>query len=271
MNPDFSRRRWLSTAPLAIAATASGCATGQSSVSPKSTFVLVHGAWHGSWCYSRVAALLQGRGHTVHSISLTGLGERSHLLTNTIRLQTHIDDVVNLVRWHDLERIVLVGHSYGGMVITGAAEAIEPKIKAIVYLDAFVPTSGQSLLSMASPESRQRTLDLAAKSGGHYVDPVPAKVFMVNVADQAWVDAKCTPQPLLTFQDPVPVAVAYDRVKVKHYVRAARYPSKTFDDLAATLARRQDWTVTRLAAGHDLMIDSPEDVSKVLEAASLKA
>jgi pimeloyl-ACP methyl ester carboxylesterase len=109
------------------------------------TFVLVHGAWHGGWCYVRVADLLRAGGHRVVTPTLTGLGERSHLFSGAITLSTHIDDIVNVLRWEDLTNVVLAGHSYGGFVISGVAERVPERIAALVFLDAFVPADGESL------------------------------------------------------------------------------------------------------------------------------
>ncbi|HLZ99458.1 MAG TPA: alpha/beta fold hydrolase, partial [Steroidobacteraceae bacterium] len=108
------------------------------------TIVLVHGAWHGGWCYRRVADLLRRSGHRVYTPTLTGLGERSHLLTRSINLSTHITDITNMMRWEDLRQVILVGHSYGGMVVTGVADAVTDRVSALVYLDAFLPTTGKS-------------------------------------------------------------------------------------------------------------------------------
>ncbi len=110
-----------------------------------STYVLVHGAWHGSWCWKRVRKALQQQGHEVFTPTLTGLGERSHLLSQQINLETHITDVVNLIKWEELSDVILCGHSYGGAVISGAADRITDKISALVYLDAFVLDNGQTL------------------------------------------------------------------------------------------------------------------------------
>src|SRR4051812_30047626 len=109
------------------------------------TFVLVHGAWHGGWCYDEVAKRLRSEGYDVYTPTLTGLGERSHLLSPEINLDTHIQDVLNVIRWQDLETIVLCGHSYGGMVVTGVADVVPDRIASLVYLDAYVPRSGESV------------------------------------------------------------------------------------------------------------------------------
>ena len=115
------------------------------------TFVLVHGAWHGSWCWKRVRKALQARGHDVFTPTLTGLAERSHLLAPNVNLDTHIDDVVGLIKWEDLSDVVLCGHSYGGCVISGAADRVAQRIGALVYLDAFVFADGQCLLDTVQP------------------------------------------------------------------------------------------------------------------------
>jgi pimeloyl-ACP methyl ester carboxylesterase len=124
--------------------------------SKSTTFVLVHGAWSGGWCYSRAAALLRARGHAVFTPTLTGQGERAHLLSGAINLSTHIEDVLGVFRFERLSDVVLAGHSYGGMVITGVADRIADKIKTLAYLDAFVPEDGQSLFDINIPANTQR-------------------------------------------------------------------------------------------------------------------
>jgi thioesterase domain-containing protein len=114
------------------------------------TFVLVHGAWHGAWCWRRVARLLTRAGHEVFTPTLTGLAERSHLLTHAINLDTHIFDVVNEMKWQELSNVVLVGHSYGGMVISGVTEKMERAILSFVMLDAFMPENGVGRLTAAT-------------------------------------------------------------------------------------------------------------------------
>src|SRR5262245_35158330 len=114
------------------------------------TFVLVHGAWHGGWCWRRVTDLLEKKGHKVFTPTMTGLGERSHLIDPKINLATHITDIVNVIKWEGLKDIVLVGHSYGGSVVSGVAEQAGDAIGSIVFLDAFLPENGDSLATKAS-------------------------------------------------------------------------------------------------------------------------
>ena len=122
----------------------------------RKTFVLVHGAWLGGWCWDRVADRLRAKGHRVYAPTLTGVADRSHLLAPDISLATQVTDIVNLIKWHDLSDVVLVGHSYGGFVVSGVAEQMEQAITSIVFLDAFVPDDGQCLVDLTVPESGAR-------------------------------------------------------------------------------------------------------------------
>src|SRR5258705_1716413 len=120
----------------------------------KSTYVLVHGAWHGGWCWKRVAPALRAAGHEVYTPTLTGLGERAHLANPAIDLATHISDVVNLLEAEELNEVVLLGHSYGGMVVTGVADRAPARLRRVIYLDAFLPEDGKSLLDYLHPDRR---------------------------------------------------------------------------------------------------------------------
>ena len=165
------------------------------------TFVLVHGAWHGGWCYKRVARLLREAGHEVYTPTLTGLGERAHLMSRSIDLGTHIQDVVGVIRCEELSGVVLCGHSYGGMVIAGVAEQIAATIRSLVYLDAFVPESGKSVFDyLPAEQSAGMRADAEQNGEGYKVTPIPAAAFAVNAKDAAWVDAMCVKQPLATFE-----------------------------------------------------------------------
>jgi len=123
-------------------------AEAQGSRPPRVTYVIVHGAWGGGWDWRRVDSILTARGQEVYRVTLTGLGERVHLANPSIGLDTHIEDVVNTIRWEELRNVVLVGHSYGGMVITGAADRVPERIRALIYVDAFLPDSGESLAGL---------------------------------------------------------------------------------------------------------------------------
>jgi len=226
------------------------------------TFVLVHGAWHGAWCWRRVARLLIARGHEVFAPTLTGVGERSHLLRPDIDLDTHVLDVVNLMKWQELSQVVLVGHSYGGMVVSGAAEKSPDAISSLVMLDAFVPESGQSLVDMQPSEVREAFV-AAERGGATTMPPRSAAVFNVNEKDRAWVDAQCTPHPIRCFTQKLALTGARERIAKKTYIRALHYSSVPFDRcLAAT--RSRGWLVHELPCGHDVMLDMPERLTDIL-------
>lgn len=261
-NSTWSRRRILRAAAgtLGTGALFSERSRAQSEDERRLTFVLVHGAWHGGWCWQRVARLLRDRGHDVFTPTLTGLGERSHLLSAEIDLDTHIADVVNVFEWEDLENVTLCGHSYGGFVISGVAERLPSRISSIVYLDAFVPAGGEHLSDDAVE---------AARRGDVTVPPIPAETFGVNPADRAWVDAKCTPQPIGTFTQPIGLTGAFDRIERKTYVRATAFENERFDRAFERALQDDTWNTLGLPSGHDVMIDLPDRLADVLVSASL--
>ena len=171
------------------------------------TFVLVHGAWHGGWCWRRVADRLRRDGHAVFTPTLTGLGERSHLLRPGIDLATHVADIVNVMRWERLSDVVLCGHSYGGFVISSVAEATPVLIRSIVFLDAFLPENSDTILKLTGP-AIQDTIRAALQRNDPGVAPRSAEAFGVNAADRQWVDDLCVPQPIGTFTSPTALSGA---------------------------------------------------------------
>jgi pimeloyl-ACP methyl ester carboxylesterase len=234
------------------------------------TFVLVHGAWHGGWCYARVAETLRAAGHCVFTPTMTGLGERSHLASADITLSLHVTDIVNVLRWEDLRDVVLCGHSYGGLVISGVVEAVPERVAALVFLDAFVPDDGQSLHDLVPEANRTRHLEIAAANGG-FITPVPAAVFGVNERDRAYVDANCVPHPLVTMREGLKLTGARERVAHKTYLRAGNYRSIPFDAARERLAATPGWFVDAIPAGHDVMIDAPDELAAALIAAAERA
>lgn len=220
------------------------------------TFVLVHGAWSGAWSWERLAAVLRARGHRVYAPALSGLGERSHLDPVMIDINTHVADIVNEVRWKDLDGIVLVGHSYGGIVITGVAEEIGGRVGSIVYLDAFLPVDGQSFSDFAP----------GWELAGDRIDPPPtAPGDYRREEDRAWVDAKATAQPTKTLTTPVRVTGAYDHIARKTYIQATGWDGP-FGETAEMLKARPGWSVLTIASGHDAAIDAPVELADLLEA-----
>jgi pimeloyl-ACP methyl ester carboxylesterase len=230
----------------------------------RKTFVLVHGAWHGGWCWRRVADLLEAKGHKVFTPTLTGLGESSHLLSKDITLDTHIADIVNLFEWQDIRDACLVPHSYGGWPCSGALEEIGDRVSSIVWLDAFKPENGQRGADFASDFSRQ-AFEESVAAGEPGRKPPSAKTFLVNEKDQPWVDSKLTRQPNGVATQPIRLTGARERTAKKTYIRATRYPQAAFDKALADCNADRTWrTYTTADAGHDIMIDAPEWLADIL-------
>jgi pimeloyl-ACP methyl ester carboxylesterase len=223
----------------------------------RAPFVLVHGAWHGGWCWRRVADQLTANGHYVVAPPLSGVGERSHLAGDAITLSTQIDDVVNEITWKDLDHVVLVGHSYGGIVITGVAERVRERLAAIVYLDAFIPLDGQSL-AMLRPAT-------AAPFPTPMAPAPPASYFKVNDKDAAWVDRKLTPHPTRCLTDPLHVTGAYQLIATKAYIRAPAFPQAAFDAAYRRCQADPSWRTFEMSSGHDVMLDQPSELVAILE------
>lgn len=229
-----------------------------------STFVLVHGAWHGSWCWKRVRKALQARGHEVFTPTLTGVGERSHLRSPAVNLDTHIADVVNLIQWEELSDVVLCGHSYGGCVIGGVADRIPDRLRALVYLDAFLLENGQSLHDTLPLEQKNQQLEVTQRDGeGWKVPPIPAEVFNVNAQDREWVDRQCTVQPLATFQQAITLSEKAVSVKNVTFILATEFHDSPFP-VFCERAKANGWKTLTMKCGHDVMLDLPEELTRVL-------
>jgi pimeloyl-ACP methyl ester carboxylesterase len=236
----------------------------------RKTFVLVHGAWHGGWCYSRVRRILADQGHQVFTPTLPGLGEHAHLYSPAINASTHIADVVRLIELEQLTGVILAGHSYGGQVITGVADRVADRIAALVYIDAFVGEDGKSCFDMDLPEFVTGHIDRAQSSGGHTSPPFSARLFGVNPADQAWVDASCTPQPIATLAERLSLTGAYKAIANKSYIYATGWSPSPFTRIYRSLLSDPTWRFHELSCGHDTMIDMPEETARILmEAAAI--
>ena len=235
------------------------------------TYVLVHGAWRGSWVWKRVRRLLQARGHQVFTPTLTGVGDRSHLLSPQVNLETHINDIENLIRWEELADVVLCGHSYGGCVISGVADRVPDRIGALVYLDAFVLENGQCLHDTLTPEMRDGQLEGARQVGeGWKVPPIPAEVFNVNAKDRDWVNRQCTVQPLATFQQPIQLTGGINRIENVTYILANGWEQSPFPQFYKK-ALAKNWKTITIPCGHDVMLDQPEKLAEELLAVTPKS
>ncbi len=234
------------------------------------TFVLVHGAWSGGWCYYKVAALLRAQGHAVFTPTLTGQGERAHLLTGSVNLSTHITDILNVFHYEGLNDVILAGHSYGGMVITGVADRIPEKVAALVYLDAFLPEDGQSLFDINIPANTQRFIAGAGNLGGLAVPAPPAVAyFNVNPADAPRVDALATPFPIGAFAERLKLTGGHKTVRKHVYVHGTVLPRESpFKPFYERAKADPAWSAHALACGHHVMLDMPEKTAAILEQAA---
>lgn len=227
-------------------------------------FVLVPGAFLGGWCWKRVADRLRQEGHDVYPVTLTGVGERAHLMSPSIGFDTHVRDVEAVIEFEGLTDAVLCGQSYGGLVITAVADANSDKIAALVYLDALIGQDGKSMLDLMPEEFRA-----ALSSGsGDTAPPFPSEALGVGEADRSWVDAKSTGHPVRSFKEPLSLTGAWRRVEERHYIRAPEFPHASLDrDLAAS-ELDPAWQTHTLSGGHNLMIDNPDGVAEILLSAA---
>jgi len=227
------------------------------------TFLLVHGAWHGGWAWCRVADRLRARGHAVFAPTLTGLGERAHLLHPGIDASLHVADVLAVIKYERLKDIVLVGHSYGGCVISGVAEAAPEAISSIVFLDAFIPDNGDATIDHVQP-AVQDVIRAALDRGETTVPVRDAAAFMVNEKDRAWVDSLAGPQPIRTMTEKLKLTGARERIAKKTYIRASGYPNVSFEKAYARVKSDPGWRTYEVACGHDVMIDAPDRLTEIL-------
>jgi pimeloyl-ACP methyl ester carboxylesterase len=225
-------------------------------------FVLVHGAWHGGWCWQRVTPLLRAAGREVHAPSMTGLGDRAHLAGAKIDLETHIADICGLLEMEDLTGLVLVGHSYAGMVITGVADRAAARLKCLVYVDAFVPEGGMCLLDFFPAEGRADIEARAAATG--FITPTPLPAYGVTKPeDLAWAEPRIRPQPLGTWTQPL--LLQNDETKLpRAYIRCTNPARPVFDQFSRRLAADPAWTYREIDAGHDCMIADPHGTAELL-------
>jgi pimeloyl-ACP methyl ester carboxylesterase len=222
-----------------------------------STFVLVHGAWGGSYGWRKVRPLLQQAGHAVFTPSLTGLGERAHLATPEVHLSTHIQDVYNAIWFEDLADIILVGHSYGGMVVTGVADRMPERIEHLVYLDAFVPSDGQSLYDLGG--GGQRPTDWRVPPLQRTEDPADP--------ENDWYLARRLDHPRATLEEPVKLSTPLeDRAFSLTYIVATGRPDPgiVFDRTAEQLRGNPRWTVREIGGGHSMNRTNPEGLVRLL-------
>ena len=231
------------------------------------TFVLVHGVWHGGWCWSRVVDILRARGHRVTAPTQTGLGERSHLLSADITLETFVTDIVRHIECEDLKDVVLVGHSFGGAPVTGVAHRLADRLTSLIYLDGIRLKSGETWFSLLPPDLAADRAALAEKtSGGVSLPPAPAEAFGVTrPEDRTFLESRLTPHPFATFT----TSLDLKGPKVGNGLPASyvRCTAPSYGPANVSLQRAQDfgWPVTEIATGHDAMVTEPQATADVLD------
>jgi pimeloyl-ACP methyl ester carboxylesterase len=231
------------------------------------TYVLVHGGGHGGWCYQRVARILRAEGHEVYAPTLTGLGERAHLLDDRVDLNRHIEDVVAVLHFEDLRDVILVGHSYGGMVITGIADRAADRVGKLVYLDAANPVNGQSLVDVSGP------IIEAVRPMGTVVDgielvllpgPDAGRLYGVSdPADLAWMADRLTGHPWACFEQRLELTNEDDLWAIPQYQIVCTSTLATRDPELMARARA-DGRLWDIDTGHDLMLTEPERTADAL-------
>jgi pimeloyl-ACP methyl ester carboxylesterase len=280
LDADMSRRSILAAAAAGatVAAMKIPGSKAKAQTSNNAIYVLVHPAWHGGWCWKKMTPLLQARGHDVYTPTLTGLGERSHLAHPEIGLETHILDVVNVLKYEDLRRVILVGHSSGGAVITGVADRVPEQLAHLVYLDAFVPADGQAMMDIIPPERRQGMEQRVQAEGKGWLlpslAPAPWDQFLreawriTDDADRGWMLARLTATPFKVFTDPVRRSNPAAEKLARTFIRCLQWPNPMFDRYAETARRTTGWRYRELPTSHEPFVTHPEELANLLAEAA---
>ncbi|MDQ3946988.1 MAG: alpha/beta hydrolase [Actinomycetota bacterium] len=230
------------------------------------TYVLVHGAWGGSWQFGRVAKRLRGAGHDVFTPTLTGQGDRAHLFSPEVGLDTHVRDVAAMLEYEDLSEVVLVAHSYGGMVATAAAEQAPGRLAQIVYIDAFVPTDGQSTLELFPPKFQEL---FRARARDHDGLRIPGGDFILDIwgvtdpAQREWVGARTAPFPIRCWEQPAKLPANAAAGLRRSFVDCTASLSEIFGPFAER-ARIEGWGYQQLASSHVAWLTHPETLAEIV-------
>ena len=228
------------------------------------TFLVAHGAWSSAWAWKKMRPLLRAAGHELWTPTYTGLGERAHLASPSVDLDTHIADILGVLDMEDLREIVLIGHSYGGMVATGVADRARERIAQVIYLDAFVPKDGQSLLDLQGAETRNRMRELARTDGDGWRLPPNPMPPDTPEADVAWAAGRRLPHPLKCFEQPLRLTNAAPPPRSYIYCRRAR-PDDVFRQFAERAQRESGWRYFEMDASHNPHITVPTALLAILK------
>jgi pimeloyl-ACP methyl ester carboxylesterase len=223
-----------------------------------------HGAWSAGWTWTKMHPLLAARDHRLITLTLTGLGERSHLANPGIDLDTHITDIVNLLEWDDLSCVHMIGHSYGGMVATGAADQAPARIAKLIYIDAFAPRDGDSVFEILPPATRDQRIVAAASGSESWRIPPRPMPPDTPAADVAWCTPKRVPQPLKTFEQNIRLRDDFDGPR--YYVYCACHPADDRFRRFFERAQRDNWAgVFSFDASHNPHITAPDGLADLLD------
>lgn len=248
------------------AGTAAGCATSGGGGSDRKNFVLVHGAWHGGWCWEKVAQRLSSAGHRVFMPTQTGLGERRHLISANIDINVFIEDVVNVIEAEELSDVILVGHSFGGLTITGVADRVPKTLRHLVYLDALIVPTGGSVLDFFPPNVAQARIKAAQDFSGGVSLPAPSpEAFAVtNPADVAWLKRRLTPHPFSTYRSKNPLRNPVGNGVAATYIvcTAPLFPPQ--ETTRQWVRANSGWKILELPTGHDAMVTAPGPLAEML-------
>jgi pimeloyl-ACP methyl ester carboxylesterase len=263
------RTALLGAATAALALQACSTTTAGSSVKPRH-YVLVHGAWHGAWAWSKTIPLLRQAGHTVTAPTLSGLGERSHVAAGTSGLAVHVQDIVSHLMMEDLREVVLVGHSYAGCVVSGVVAARTGRIAHAIYVDAFVPMQGQAMANFVPPSVKTDFERLAAQNATVPVPPAASWGERWGLRDPAlvaWAQPRITAQAALSFTEQVQGDPMAESIR-RSYLKCATNPNPQFKTIAAGIQKDNRFRYAEVEGHHDVMlIDPPRFVSSLLSLA----
>ncbi|HET6838941.1 MAG TPA: alpha/beta fold hydrolase [Bradyrhizobium sp.] len=252
---------------MAIAGFAAGAGGGAATTQTAGqTFVLVHGAWHGGWCWSRVADRLRASGHQVFTPTQTGLGERKHLLSKDITLDVFVKDIVNVIEAEELSNVILVGHSFGGLAISGVADAMPDKIRHLVYLDSLMVEGGRSPFDGLPPDvvaARRKAAE--ESSGGLSLPTPPPSAFGVSDAkDSEWVKRRLTPHPLGTYTSPLNIKGPVGNNLPRTYIACTSPSYAALENSRKWVKAHAGWRWAEIATGHNAMVMAPDELTRML-------
>ena len=231
----------------------------------KPHFLLIHGAWHGGWVWNEISDILRYQRYSVSTPTLTGLGEKKHLLSSKITIETFIEDVVNHIIFENLNNIILVGHSFAGSVISGVADRLKDRIQKLIYFDAMILKDGQKPFDITPKETVEQRIELAKKFGNNISIPAPsADAFGVfDIKKSLLLEEKLTPHPLSAFQSKLILKNEIGNGIPLSYIFCTKPVYKSLES-SREVVRKMKWPIFELNAGHDAMLTHPKETLNLL-------